>query len=128
MIVSTDIANILYRDCKHFGIKTYQGGNIPTGEVTTERIVIHAKAQMLGKYWKKDFVEVNLCVPDINGKANLIRLNELERLGNTLGDLGNYDNTSYRYLVHQIGIEEDTALKCHYINVKLLFEILNTKL
>lgn len=128
MIVTTDIGNILYRDCKAFGIEVCQKGNIPDGEVTTERVIIRTKSQTPGKYWKKGFVEVNLCVPDIESDtANLIRLAELEREAMKILDdvVGSYDGTTYRYSIDSIGMEADTALKCHYVNVRLLFEVLN---
>ena len=71
MIVTTDIANILYRDCKAFGIEVYQSGNIPDEdkELSSERVIIRTKTQSPETYWKKGFVEVNLCVPDLGGKA-----------------------------------------------------------
>lgn len=131
MIVTTDIGNILYRDCKAFGIEVYQKGNIPAGEVTTERVIIRAKSQSPETYWKKGFVEVNLCVPDVNpDTANLIRLGELERQAYSILDdvVSSYDGTRYRYSIDSIGTEADTALKCHYVNVRLLFEVLNVKL
>lgn len=128
MIVTTDIGNILYRDCKAFGIEVYQKGNISDGEVTTERVIIRTKSQTPSKYWKKGFVEVNLCVPDVGiDTANLIRLAELEREAMKILDdvVGSYDGTTYRYSIDSIGTEADTALKCHYVNVRLLFEVLN---
>lgn len=128
MIVTTDIANILYQDCKAFGIEVCQKGNIPDGEVTTERVIIRTKSQTPSKYWKKGFVEVNLCVPDIEpDTANLIRLAELEREAMKILDdvVSSYDGTTYRYSIDSIGTEADTALKCHYVNVRLLFEVLN---
>lgn len=130
MIVTTDIGNILYRDCRAFGLEVYQKGNIPEGEVTTERVIIRTKPQSPSKYWKKGFVEVNLCVPDIRpDTANLIRLAELERQAMKIldGVVGSYDGTTYRYSIESIGMEADTALKCHYVNVRILFEVLNVK-
>lgn len=129
MIVTTDIGNILYRDCKTFGIDIVPNGETLTGELRSERIVIHAKKQQPGTYWKKSFAEVNLCVPDIGlNSANSIRLNELERQANYLFDsVSTYDETTYRYSIESIGTEADTALKCHYVNVRILFEILNVK-
>lgn len=130
MIVTTDIGNILYRDCRAFGIEVYQKGNIPSGEVTTERIIIRTKSQTPSKYWKKGFVEVNICVPDIEpNTADLIRLSELERRANVLLDdvTSSYDGSTYTYSIDSIGIEADTALKCHYVNVRVLFEVLNVK-
>ena len=52
MIVTTDIGNILYRDCKAFGIEIVPDGETLTGELKSERIVIHAKKQQSGTYWK----------------------------------------------------------------------------
>ncbi|WP_347020862.1 hypothetical protein [Bacteroides finegoldii] len=130
MIVTTDIANIIFKDCKAFGIsEMYQRGNIPEGEVKTERIVIYPKAQQPDAYWERGYVEVNLCVPVTKtGKANLIRLNELERNAREMfkdGIVGQYDGSWYRYSSESIGIEEDKELCCYYVNVKLLFETLN---
>ena len=130
MITTTDIANILYRDCKTFGIEIVPHGKKLTGELKSERIVIHAKKQQPGTYWKKSFVEVNFCVPDLKeGEANTIRLNELEKQAQSILDdvTGRYDGTTYHYSIDTIGTEEDTALKCHYVNVRILFEILNVK-
>lgn len=62
------------------------------------------------------------------GKADLIRLNELERKGKKMfkdGVVGQYDGSWYRYSSETIGIEEDKELCCYYVNVKLLFEVLN---
>ncbi len=129
MIVTTDIGNILYRDCKAFGIdEIYQKGNIPDGELVGERIVILPKSQSPETYWKKGFVEVNLCVPNVDiDTANLIRLSELERKSIAILDdvVSSYDGTTYRYSIESIGTEADTALKCHYVNVRILFEVLN---
>ena len=73
MIMTSDIADILYRDCQQFGISAiYRKGNVPEvtgGKLTAERIVILPKPQQPGKQWLKDFVEVNLCVPDLDDKG-----------------------------------------------------------
>lgn len=130
MIVTIDIANILYRDCQTFGISIVPHGKKLTGELKSERIVIHAKKQQPGTYWKKSFAEVNLYVPDLKeGEANTIRLNELEKQAQGMldGVTGRYDGTTYHYSIDTIGTEEDTALKCHYVNVRILFEVLNVK-
>lgn len=136
MIVTTDIGNILYQDCKAFGIEEiYRNGNIspipndPDYRLKTERVVIRTKSQSPGRYWKKGFVEVNLCVPDAQPDvANLLRLAEIERQAMTiLRSSGSYDGSFYRYSIESIGMEADTALKCHYVNVRILFEVLNVK-
>ena len=131
MIVTTDIANILYKDCKAFGIEVYQAGNIPDEhkELSSERVIIRTKSQSPETYWKKGFVEVNLCVPDRDGDANLIRLQELERKAQEVLDevVDEYDGSNYYYLIDTIGIEADTELRCHYVNVRILFQVLNVK-
>ncbi len=129
MIVATDIGNILYRDCKAFGIDIVPDGETLTGELKSERIVIHTKKQQPGTYWKKSFAEVNLCVPDLSeSEANTIRLNEIERQAmGILRSTGSYNGSFYRYSIYSIGTEADTALKCHYVNVSVLFEVLNVK-
>ena len=131
MIVTTDIANILYKDCKDFGIEVYQAGNIPDEhkELSSERVIVRTKSQSPEAIWKKGFMEVNLCVPDMDGDANLIRLQELERKAQEVLDevVGEYDGSTYYYLIDSIGIEADTELRCHYVNVRLLFQVLNVK-
>ena len=131
MIVTTDIANILYKDCKAFGIEVYQAGNIPDEhkELSSERVIIRTKSQSPETYWNKGFVEVNLCVPDMDGDANLIRLQEFERKAQEVLDevVGEYDGSNYYYLIDSIGIEADTELRCHYVNVRILFQVLNVK-
>lgn len=130
MIVTTDIADILYRDCKDFGIEIVPFGKTLTGEITEERITIHVKGQTPEKYWEKCFVEVNLCVPDLGVNiANAIRLKALERTAKKKfrSVTGAFDGTRYLYEVDTISIEADTALKCHFVNCRILFNALNVK-
>lgn len=130
MIVTTDIADILYRDCKAFGIDIVPFGNTLTGELKDERITIHVKGQTPSKYWEKCFCEVNLCVPDLGVKiANTLRLKELERKAKELfkSVTDEFDGTRYNYEIDTIHIEADTALKCHFINCRILFNALNVK-
>ena len=131
MIVTTDIANILYKDCEIFDIEVFQAGNIPDEhkKLSSERVIIRTKSQSPEAIWKKGFVEVNLCVPDMDGDANLIRLQELERKAQEVLDdvVGEYDGSNYYYLIDSIGTEADTELRCHYVNVRLLFQVLNVK-
>ena len=130
MIVTTDIADILYRDCKAFGIEIVPFGKTLTGELKDERITIHVKGQTSEKIWEKCFVEVNLCVPDLSlTEVNFPRLQELERLAKEKfrSVTGMFDGTRYLYEVDTISIEADTALKCHFVNCKILFNALNVK-
>lgn len=127
MIVTTDIANILYRDFKALGIDIVPFGETLTGKLDKERITIHIKKPTSEDYWVKRFADVNICVPDIRPNiANTIRLNELERLANKNFKLitGVQDNTRYKYEV-ETSVETDTDLKCHFVNCKILFNVLN---
>lgn len=129
MIGVTDIGNILYRDCKASGLEVYQKGNIPKGEIIRERITIYPKAQSPNIYWHENYVEVNWCTPDIDsGVANLIRLEELERQARALlgYSVGVYNGCCYRYKIESVGVEADEDMKCHYVNVTILFNVLNT--
>lgn len=131
MIGVSDIGNIIYKDSIPFGIKdVFQKGNVPQGEILSERIVIYPKMQQDITFWKESFVEVNICVPNIDAyTANLIRLNELERNARLIYEsrTGIFDDTRYRYKIDTIGIEQDPQMKCHYVNVSLIFEVLNVK-
>ena len=129
MITTSDIVDILYEVCASFEIEVFRKGYIPNGEVTSERIVILPKDQTPETYWKKSFVEINICVPDLSeGVANIARLQELERQAQKvfLGYAGEYDGSGYTYSISSInGLNRDESLKCHYVNVRLLFEVLN---
>lgn len=130
MIVTTDIADILYRDCKDFGIEIVSFGKTLTGELKEERITIHVKGQTPEKIWEKCFVEVNLCVPDLGVNiAHTLRLKALERTAKKKfkSVTGTFDGTRYLYEVDTISVEADTALKCHFVNCRLLFNVLNVK-
>lgn len=130
MITSGDAANIIYRDLAGFHIigERYHAGDEPEGEITNERIVIHSKRQTPETYWEKNFIEVNLCVPDIRGKKDKIRTDYLEREAKAFFDkTGEYDGSHYTYSWESICTEEDAALNCHYVNVRVLFQVLNVK-
>lgn len=130
MITTSDIVDILYGVCAPLGLPVFRKGYIPKGDVNSERVVIISKEQTPETYWRKSFVEVNVCVPDIaDGVADITRLQELERLCRKVfvGNAGEHDGSYYAYSISSIsGINEDDSMRCHYVNVRLLFEVLNT--
>lgn len=130
MITTTDTANILYGKCQDvFGITVYQGGNVSDGEVEADgRVVIHTKEQTPETTWKKGFVEINLFARDTKqGKADLIRLNKLERMAvKNLKGTGIYDGTVYNYKVSSTATYAKEDLNAHYVNAKVLFRVQNT--
>ena len=99
-------------------------------ELKDERITIHVKGQTPSKYWEKCFCDVNLCVPDLGVNiANTLRLKQLERKTKELfkSVTDEFDGTRYNYEIDTIHIEADTALKCHFVNCRILFNALNVK-
>lgn len=127
MITTGDIETILIRDLKPFGIVTYRKNAIPEGKVLSERIDVIPKEPTTTATWKKRFVEVNFCVPDVGGMANTKRLTELERQASALRTVSSFDGSTYRYSVYSTNQEKDAPLGCHFVNVKILFEILNVR-
>ncbi len=127
MITQGDIYKILYRDCEVFELPRFSPDNVPKGKVTQERIVIIPKRGTPDIYWEKCYVEVNFCVPDKNEAADEIRLAELERwaISELKRKSGLWDETRYRYSKESSSYETDEELGCHYVNVRLLFEIQN---
>jgi len=129
MIVSGDIATIFQSLVSELGLPVYIRGSIPQGELTQERVHILPEKVSEEKIWNKCFVKVNICVPDIENNANLIRLQELERAGRALlsSGVGTYDGTKYRYSRYEVsGSMEDAPMRCHFVSIMVLFEFLNT--
>ena len=135
MIVTGDIYKILFDRVKDaFGIGTesiYDSWNPIKSRLKEEAIVIVASAPIEpDTYWEKAFAHVNICVPDYLGEANKQRLTALERMACAWigqGFTGVYDGTRYRVGKDSLGLERDDALKCSYVNLVLLFEILNVR-
>ena len=129
MITTADIKNILYKDCKVLGINVCRDRpQLGSEGLQEEMIILHTKRQTPEKHWKKSFVEVNLCVPDLDGGENEIRTQEIEHLAIAALDnvTGVFNKTRYKYGIESEGIENDTELQCHYVNLRILFEVLNT--
>ena len=132
MIVTGDIYKILFDRVKNaFGIKAvYDSWNPRKSHLKEEAIVIVTSTPIEpDTYWEKAFAHVNICVPDYLGEVNKQRLTALERMAQEWigkGFTGVYDGTRYRVGKDSLGTERDDALKCSYVNLVLLFEILNT--
>ncbi|MBP3245550.1 MAG: hypothetical protein J6M59_10685 [Bacteroidaceae bacterium] len=130
MITSTDFANIVYLKAKKLGIaEVYQDSVTDISEIKTPRVVVHPK--MLsgnGRIWCEGYVEVNICIPDKNGKAQLQSLNRYERTAKELFTMfGTYDSTPYRIKVESFQVIGDKSLNYHFANVRLSTEVLNIK-
>ncbi len=126
MITQGETANIMFRDCAVFGIPVYQSLNTPVA-AEGERIIVAAKPQTRSERWLKNYIEVNILVPDLeDGRADLVRLQEREREAiRSLNSCGRYDGTAYRYSVDSTQIMERKDSRCHYVNVRVMFQTLN---
>ena len=126
MIVTGDVGLILFNECKRFGLPVFRKGALTDKKI--ERIVILPKKQEVGKIWRKGFVEVNFIVPNReDGRANLVRLTEFEKLAFTLEGTGLYNGSRYLFEVESASQEEDTSLDSFFVNCRILFEVLNVK-
>lgn len=130
MITQTDAETIIFKAVKSEfpDVCIERCGNITNGKITKPKIVIIGKPIEIGKYFEKCFIEVNYLYPDINEKVDIRTLNEIERqmlalFKNMKSSI--FDNTCYRYSRQSNGKYKDSEIKCHYVNVKVLFEIIN---
>lgn len=129
MIVSTDIQTILYKKALELGVTgVYKEDDTPTGKLEEERVTVHSNSSEPGITWKVGFVHVNIAVPDLDeeGTPDLDRMNKLERMSmEVFKDTSVFDGTPYTYEVDTTSIEVNRDLKCHYVNVRVLFKVLN---
>lgn len=128
MITEIDTGNIIYKDAAVFGVTRYRKDVMERVAIKAERAVVITKPQTSDKIWLKNYVELNLCVPDVKGNINLTRLNELERQAKAeMSGAGTYDGTTYVYDVDSTELKHDSEFKMAYINVRILFRAINTK-
>lgn len=130
MITTSDIGDILYLHLSGLSVKDIRRGwnLLPKGELTEERVTLTVKTITAGKPWSKAFAEVNILVPDMeDGQADLIRLSELE--AEYVAAFGWNTSTRhgirYRFGRETFGFLDDAQLRCHYVNIRVLFEFLN---
>lgn len=126
MISGKDIEEILITALSRLitASSIYVEDDIPDGNVTAQRITLHVKEIKTQPIFKKCFVEVNWCVPDIGEAPDAAGLKAVEHQMVDFEYTGEYDGTAYRYGVESIRTLK-SELKCHYVNTRLLFEILN---
>lgn len=130
MITTSDIANIIYSDARRLEIpEVYQSGNIPSGAVTSERVIVIVNEETRDVYWNTSVVKVNILVPDVDllGTADLVRLQEVQRLALRLFDsrTAEYDGTWYYYEVAGSGVFAESGRNYHFVNIRINFKVLN---
>ena len=123
-----DIEEVIIGACSNLGIVTisdiYVPDDFPQG--VSKRIVIHVKQQQRGDYFYKGFVEVNVVVPDIDGREDHKTLQDAETAlvsAFKYDTCGSFGDDTFRYGLNSIQILKDENY--HYVNARLLFEILN---
>jgi hypothetical protein len=125
-----DIELVMIQACESLGIVPLSSIYVPDDypEGVDERILIHVKSQQRGDIFYKGFVEVNFVCPDENGRANHARLQEVEDIlvdAFRYDTVGEYRDDTYRYGLHSVQTFAEKEAKYHYVNARLLFEILN---
>ena len=125
-----DIEQVLIEACAGLGIvplsSIYVSDDFPEG--TDERIVIHVKEQQRNPIFYTGFAEVNAVVPDNSGRADHERLQDVE---NILSSAFRYDTVTefngetIRYGLHSIKTLYEPDARYHYVNARLLIELLN---
>lgn len=125
-----DIETVLVGVCSGLGVvpleSIYVSDDFPLG--TDERIVIHVKERQRGDYFYRGFAEVNAVVPDISGRANHARLQEVEDIlvnAFKYDVCGDFDGETYRFGLYSHKVFREEEAKYHFVNARLLFETLN---
>ena len=125
MITEGDTQNIVYNLCKDMGLPVLQGDT--KSHLKSPRVVVHAHKQEREKQYMKNFLDVNIVMSDV---ANEAQRAELKRYETLMKDkfyediVGVYKGCGYVIELKSLGIEEDSTLKSHFVNCKLLFSTL----
>lgn len=128
MITNTNIGEIIFDRVREWDVEKHIANNMPFSEIKDERLVIVPEKIIDDTYWLKCYVNVNWCVPDKEGESDGIRLGEVEGIMSEIHyGKGEYSNTYYKFKKDSVGIEEDKQMRCHFVNLRLLFNVLNVK-
>lgn len=128
MITTGDIQEIIYDLCRDFEVEIWLKDNLDFSEIEDERIVIIPTRITTDKYWHNSYVKIDWCVPDIDGEADTIRTKEIEHLLEPL-HYGNgiFDEKTYRFKKESSEVSYNAEMKCHFVNLTLLFQYQNVK-
>lgn len=137
MLTQKAICHIIYDDLRPLGLQEYIKYHLPDARVDSDvkveeegRIVIRPKLVSNDKtYFNNCVVEVNIVVPDMDDEASPLLDTLFKRAAEILNDdrCGNKDGDFYRYSIQRFSTEDEPNLNCHYINITVLFEILNVR-
>ena len=128
-LTTSDIRIICKRIVGSLGIEVCFPEELPLGAIASDRAVIVASSDDLGKYWGKCIVSLSIMVPDVCPKvANMSKLSSYERKVQDIfvdGIAGEYGDDSYLIELQSIGIDNASDVRCHFVNAKLMFNVLN---
>lgn len=128
-LTTSDIRIICKKIVGSLGIEVCLPEELPLGAIASDRAVIVTSSDDLGKYWGKCIVTISIMVPDVCPKiANMSRLSSYESKVQEMfvdGIAGEYGGDSYLIELQSIGIDNASDVKCHFVNAKLMFNILN---
>lgn len=128
-LTTSDIRIICKRLISSLGIEVCFPEELPLGAIASDRAVIVTSSDDLGKYWGKCIVTLSILVPDVCPKvANMSRLSDYEKRVQEMfvdGIAGEYGEDSYLIELQSIGIDNASDVKCHFVNAKLMFNVLN---
>lgn len=128
MITQETIGEILFDKCAEVftDVPIYLKGNEPEGEIDTERVVVITRRIESGKYWNRSMCEINYCVPNRAEEKDGIRLKVAQTMLKPLySGCGTAEGERYRFKKMSVGEEEERDLRYYFVNLKVLFEILN---
>lgn len=128
-LTTSDIRIICKRIVGSLGIEVCFPDELPVGAIASDRAVIVTSSDDLGKYWGKCIVTLSIMVPDVCPKvANMSKLSSYERNVQDMfvdGIAGEYGDDSYLIELQSIGIDNASDVRCHFVNAKLMFNVLN---
>lgn len=129
----TDIKIVMRGIAESFGMTNIVfPEELPLGEISEERTIIATSKESMGKIWASCIVTMSVLVPDVsNGIANLSRIRAIEQKllpEFREGVVGSTNGNDYSVTLQDISVEADVKLRCHYVCIKLMFDILNTKI
>lgn len=118
-MTQSEIEEYFFDKCKDFGVPVWLSDSFPWDRIDGERIAIIVGHNQPSQYWNNCYVKVNWLVPDICAEANKIRLKEIE---GSLKSLHRGGGDGFRYSLDRTSAECDRQLRCHYVNITLLFQ------
>ncbi|MBQ0073614.1 MAG: hypothetical protein KBT34_05430 [Prevotella sp.] len=128
MITESEAGEIIYDLCRNFGVEIHLLPNMPHEEVKSERIIIITNGEKSSTYWMNRIIKINWCVPDVEGEAFTPSIKKAEKaLTSLYYGKGYYNDIFYRFKKESSDTAANAEMRCHYANLTIMFQTLNTK-